>query len=50
VVDVGNNGHVTDIGGLVHKGPDLVDREAVQRVKASRQLMDIDSGLTPSGV
>lgn len=50
VVDVGNNGHVTDIGGLVHKGPDLVDREAVERVKASRQLMDIDSGLTPSGV
>lgn len=50
VVDVGNNGHVTDIGGLVHKGPDLVDREAVWRVKASRQLMCIGSGLTPSGV
>lgn len=27
VVDVGNNGHVTDIGRLVHKLPDLVDRE-----------------------
>lgn len=27
VIDVGNNGHVTDIGRLVHKLPDLVDRE-----------------------
>jgi hypothetical protein len=27
VVDVGNNGHVTDIGRLVHKLPDLVDGE-----------------------
>jgi hypothetical protein len=29
VVDVGNNGHVTDIGRLVHKLPNLVDREAI---------------------
>ncbi|CAH0021957.1 unnamed protein product [Clonostachys rhizophaga] len=29
VVDVGNDGHVSDIGGLVHEGPDLVDREAI---------------------
>lgn len=29
VVDVGNDGHVTDVGGLVHKLPDLLDREAV---------------------
>lgn len=28
VIDVGNDGHVTDIGGLVHKGPNLVDGEA----------------------
>jgi hypothetical protein len=27
VVDVGNDGHVTDIGRLVHKLTDLVDRE-----------------------
>lgn len=27
VIDVGNNGHVTDIGRLVHKLPDLVDSE-----------------------
>jgi hypothetical protein len=27
VVDVGNNGHVTDIGRLVHKLPNLVDSE-----------------------
>jgi hypothetical protein len=27
VVDMGNNGHVTDIGRLVHKLTDLVDRE-----------------------
>ncbi|VUC22096.1 unnamed protein product [Clonostachys rosea] len=29
VVDVGNDGHVSDIGGLVHEGPDLVDRKAI---------------------
>lgn len=29
VVDVGNDGHVTDIGRLVHQLTDLVDREAV---------------------
>jgi len=27
VIDVGNDGHVSDIGGLVHEGPDLVDRK-----------------------
>ncbi|KAI6769124.1 hypothetical protein HG531_010228 [Fusarium graminearum] len=29
VIDVGNNGHVTDIGRLVHKLPNLVDCEAI---------------------
>lgn len=28
VIDVGNDGHVTDIGGLVHEPTDLVDSEA----------------------
>ena len=29
VVDVGNNRHVTDVGGSVHETTDLVDREAI---------------------
>lgn len=28
MIDVSNDGHVTDIGRLVHQGPDLFDREA----------------------
>jgi hypothetical protein len=28
---MGNDGHVTDIGRLVHQRPDLFDREAVRR-------------------
>lgn len=34
VIDVGNDGHVTDIAGLVHQSTDLVDGEAkVQKEK-----------------
>jgi len=35
VIDVGNNGHVTDIAGLVHEGPDLVDGEAIKETYVS---------------
>lgn len=34
VIDVGNDGHVSDIGGLVHQRPDLVNCEAIM-MKAS---------------
>lgn len=42
VIDVGNDGHVSDIGGLVHQRPDLVDCEAIM-VKATVSNMDLTS-------
>ena len=44
VIDVGNDGHVTDIGGLVHKGPNLVDGEAERGV----MLANFDSNYLAS--
>ncbi|KAI6748621.1 hypothetical protein HG530_015394 [Fusarium avenaceum] len=51
VVDVGNNGHVTDIGRLVHKLTDLVDREAIcgEGIAVSSWSWR-KCGLNPSGV
>lgn len=40
VIDVGNDGHVTDIGGLVHQLPDLVNCEAIM-VKAPVSKMTL---------
>jgi hypothetical protein len=51
VVDMGNNGHVTDIGRLVHKLTDLVDREAIcgEGIAVSSWSWR-KRGLNPSGV
>lgn len=38
VIDVGNDGHVTDIGGLVHKRPDLFNGEAIIMVFSGQRI------------
>ncbi|KAK1256398.1 hypothetical protein MKX07_008657 [Trichoderma sp. CBMAI-0711] len=46
VIDVGNDGHVSDIGGLVHQRPDLVDCEAVMREPAVSNMV-MARGIAP---
>jgi hypothetical protein len=38
VIDVGNDGHVTDVGGLVHEGTNLLNGEATVALMVSKKF------------
>lgn len=49
VIDVGNDGHVADIGGLVHQLSDLVNREAIMMKASVSKMTLIEAQLQTGG-